>query len=1002
MNDTDLREMFRRRESDVRIQTPPSGGLVRRARRRQAWTVLISTVVALALVAIPLAGLRLLGDRTARPPTPGGQGAVELPTAPDGFRSAALPYASIAYPDGWFLMDTSPLNWMGIQQPKPIISGPVLQLANFDPDLATAPRCNTVADEQLPADAVLLTVGIQAREDTSIPLPTEPWPVQFQPLPPDTDPTCTLGQSLQASWVAPSGAAYFANLLIGPDASAADGSAVQTAFRSLAFPTTTEPQMTGMSADQGQGSPRLVLDTAVVDGATLSLVVYLEQGTVPWVGISSSDPARGGGALSVGTGSASEGPVSTTMTGWSSGGAVVWGTVAGDVARAEIKTKEAKTFSASIFNIPQELAGGRNAVWGFVDGPTEYAEAVGYDSAGDLLGNPVVATAPPDVIASGTDPVSGAWTLSITHDTMGDGLTFAWETGGGGGGCCLDGKHFDGLILQLDGFSTGGDEPSVVTAFASTQVATVVAAFADETFDGQLFPLPSKYLGPAQVVVVIVPGNVPLNGDLIAYDADGNELARVTVDGGPTKEPAGATPTIDEVIQHLYAARDAAAQYFADAGTFDGIDLTSLGALAPSVTFDRSATAAPHVVSVRVSSRNELAVASTTENGSAYCIGVQIDAGGGGNFYYGRVDASGFEECRGGWGLPRSPELERRPIQAEPGPDPVEQASAAQRTGDDRHSQSEQLFRRPRGEEPVSERGARSDARPNLDVNRSDQISVPARVWEQGFEIIGIGNAVQHLADDVGFEGVKEGSSVLEHLVLRSLHVDLHHDTAGHGDLAHQGVQGAEGHDDTVFEAKPARIERGKRRSPGSRRNRHAGTLLTHPLHVGGDPIRHGIPLAVPLERLEHLRDDLERVTPDRRIDRRGSQREEPRVGTDVDEDGGFLREAGEEVKGQRVGRSRESTVAPIELLGVLAPSRVEHHETGSVDAPFDLGQVRRRGQPSPLAKRGHHLDDQTENGREEREGERPLDVSLETEPALASTPQGAPEVHAGIESKPD
>ncbi len=83
-----------------------------------------------------------------------------------------------------------------------------------------------------------------------------------------------------------------------------------------------------------------------------------------------------------------------------------------------------------------------------------------------------------------------------------------------------------------------------------------------------------------------------------------------------------------------------------------GSHLTKLGAAAPSVTFDRSDAAVPHEVSVRVSSRNELAVVSTTEDGHVYCIGVQVDAGGGNNFYYGRVDASGFEECRGGWGPP--------------------------------------------------------------------------------------------------------------------------------------------------------------------------------------------------------------------------------------------------------------------------------------------------------------------------------------------------------------
>ena len=654
MNDTDLREMFRRREGDVRAPLAPPPPVIRRTRRRQVGTVLVVFATAFALVLIPLAGVRVLGHHAPRRTTPGGpNGPVQLPTAPEGFRSAALTYASIAYPDGWFLMDTSPLGWMGIQQPEPIIDGPVLQLANFDPDLRTAPRCNTGADEHLPNDAVLLTVGIQAKEDTQPSLPTDPWPVALGPMPSGTDPTCTLGQSLQARWLAPSGVAYWANLLIGSEATSADRAAVQTAFRSLAFPATGAPQMSKMYAEQGQGSPRLILDSAVVDGVTLTLVAFIEQGTVPNIGISTSDPSISAGSVGVGTGTPPEPPVDATMSGWANG-AVVWGTVGPEVVRAEIKTEEAKTFPATILDLPADLAGGRNAVWGFVDGFTENAQAIGYDAAGNLLGNPIFATAPSDVIASGHDPVGGEWTLSITHETDGDGMTFAWTNGDGGGSCCLDNEHLAGKTLQLDGMQSGSSDPGVITAFASTDVASVVASVSGQRSDGQLFPMPQKYLGPAQVAVVIVPQGVDLKGDLIAYDANGNELARVPVDAGST-EPGGPTPAIDEVFQHLYAARDALAKYYADAGTFEGLDLTALGRLAPSVTFDRSPTAVPHEVSVRVSAPSELAVVSTTPSGDVYCVGVQIDAGGGGNFYYGRVDANGFGDCRGGWGLPTIP-----------------------------------------------------------------------------------------------------------------------------------------------------------------------------------------------------------------------------------------------------------------------------------------------------------------------------------------------------------
>ena len=34
---------------------------------------------------------------------------------------------------------------------------------------------------------------------------------------------------------------------------------------------------------------------------------------------------------------------------------------------------------------------------------------------------------------------------------------------------------------------------------------------------------------------------------------------------------------------------------------------------------------------------------------AVYCIAVNIDENGGGNFRYGTQDAAGYEECRGGW-----------------------------------------------------------------------------------------------------------------------------------------------------------------------------------------------------------------------------------------------------------------------------------------------------------------------------------------------------------------
>jgi hypothetical protein len=46
-----------------------------------------------------------------------------------------------------------------------------------------------------------------------------------------------------------------------------------------------------------------------------------------------------------------------------------------------------------------------------------------------------------------------------------------------------------------------------------------------------------------------------------------------------------------------------------------------------------------------------VALVSTTPppNGLIYCIAVNIDEGGGGNFRYGTQDAASYTDCRGGW-----------------------------------------------------------------------------------------------------------------------------------------------------------------------------------------------------------------------------------------------------------------------------------------------------------------------------------------------------------------
>ena len=49
------------------------------------------------------------------------------------------------------------------------------------------------------------------------------------------------------------------------------------------------------------------------------------------------------------------------------------------------------------------------------------------------------------------------------------------------------------------------------------------------TFEGRLVSVPDRYFGPAQVGMMVVPREMLLHGDLIAFDPQGLELDRSLV-----------------------------------------------------------------------------------------------------------------------------------------------------------------------------------------------------------------------------------------------------------------------------------------------------------------------------------------------------------------------------------------------------------------------------------------------------------------------------------------
>ncbi len=619
MNDLeqDLRELFQIK-SRVPPPTPRPPGLLRRARRRQVGTAFVAVLGGLAILGGAFFGARALvtSHPEVRP---------ALPTAPEGFQSVPLPNVSIAYPEDWSLVADDPER----------TEDRILQLANLEFGVGWG---NCEAGYTLPRGGVMLEVqlgGIQG----SVP----EWPVPLDVLPGPTRP-CGADLVLGASWTA-SGRAFSATGLVTRDASREDVDLMTRAFESLTFPEVA-PQ-----TEEFIGHWSRILDVADSPVGPVVLYVYADLDDVRreepshWIGIAGPVGSRLAGASQIGRDPPS-GDESITMN-LDTWGGVVWGDVSSEANRAQLRTVEGFTFPAKLISLPRSIGvENHQAVWGIVEGETgDRVTTLLYDGQGNVL-NDLFPVGARISIATGEDPAGGPWELYLDVTNDGTGLGFAFTDGGGGGGCCLRPLKED---FRLDGWGSGGDEPSNITALASDVIARIVFEGVDGTaIEGGLHPVPDESIGVPQVGLVIVPKDVPLEGDLVAYDADGNEVGREFV--GETSEPAGPTPEIDAVWQALRAARDASARYFERESTFTTLSLDALVDLAKGpVTF--STRPEPEAVSVFVTDDRHLAMSSSAITGEEFCIAVEApdSPNSSFNYRYGSVFAQSYDDCSGGW-----------------------------------------------------------------------------------------------------------------------------------------------------------------------------------------------------------------------------------------------------------------------------------------------------------------------------------------------------------------
>ena len=649
MNDLErqLREMFRRREADVPAGSRPAEPVVRRTRRRQVGVVAVAVLAVAAVVLVPILGLRLRAASTLRP-----TGEVVLPDAPPGFEAAALPYASIAYPSRWYLLDTSPLTPTGAQQPNIEPSGPILQLASFDPDLPHSPRC-MVDPDSIPPEGVLLTVGVTAADETFLDQPSGTWPAQLVPFPSGVDPVCAQERE-QASWTAPSGVVYWAKAGWGKDASQANIQAMHRAFDSLRFPPTDRPWLDGMAAFQGQGTPRAVLGTMSFGNDVLTFVAYLELDKTLWVGVESNGPWTS--ATAPHTGSDPNPPISAGLSVVGDRAALLDGTISPEVARVEVRTDDGDVVPMNIVSLPASLGTDDRYVWALVPDAGERSTVVGYDAQGNPVGNPTYPVSPTQEVAHGEE-AGQPWTLEVTNDNTGWGLSFSWAGSGGSfGSDDLGDKIFDGSSSSGPSWSMGtgwSTSPREVEGIVTARAARVEYELVEgRRIEASLYPLPADaFGGGAQAYLLFVPNEVLIQaGDLVAFDGQGKELGRQYLDFSPValfpKVLEASSPEAIDAMKSLQLAGAAAARYFYDHDSWEGFDPASAARISDAVTYNTSSSAVVGEVSLRVAGKDSLVLATKTPNGDVYSACLQA---GPSPAMEGRNDTSDPGGCSNGW-----------------------------------------------------------------------------------------------------------------------------------------------------------------------------------------------------------------------------------------------------------------------------------------------------------------------------------------------------------------
>jgi hypothetical protein len=272
------------------------------------------------------------------------------------------------------------------------------------------------------------------------------------------------------------------------------------------------------------------------------------------------------------------------------------------------------------------------------------------------------------------------WTLRVTSSPSGHGLSFEYEgLGGGGSGIApirgqrvFQGYGGGGSPKYPDHDPTRAPLPRDIAGQVVSEAARVELRLeGGPTIAATVYALPEDLIGPANVFLLFVPADVLLlAGDLVAYDADGDELGREYLDVSPVslfpKVLEESSPEAIAVMKQLQLAGAVVGRYYDTHGSFSGLDPASASAISSDVAFNASPVAIPGGVSLRVSGPQNIVLASATADGQVYSVCFVYGPGGG---TYGRNDTSDPYGCSNGWLEPGGPPLERSTVPIATGSD---------------------------------------------------------------------------------------------------------------------------------------------------------------------------------------------------------------------------------------------------------------------------------------------------------------------------------------------